>query len=98
MCVTGSLPRSLKQEVSRTNAEALLSTEDTVSLDTGDNVGLNTGEIDVAGRDSRSIRCGRYMDDIDVVVATLIAAVTFQLLYKLLVVTNRTILIRAWRF
>ena len=78
LCVTGSLPRSLKQEVSRTNAEALLSTEDTVSLDTGDNVGLNTGEIDVAGRDSRSIRCGRYMDDMDVVVATLIAAVTFQ--------------------
>ena len=50
----------------------------TLSPDTGDNVGLNTGEIDVAERDSRSIRCGRYMDDIDVVVATLIAAVTFQ--------------------
>ncbi|KAK9989040.1 hypothetical protein SO802_029279 [Lithocarpus litseifolius] len=62
LCVTGSLPRSLKQEVSRTNAEALHS----------------TGEIDVAGRDGRSIRVGRYMDDIDVVVAILIAAVTFQ--------------------
>ena len=78
MCITGSLPRSLKQVVSRTNAEALHSTGDTVSPDTGDNVGLNTGEIDVAGRESWSIRCGRYMDDIDVVVATLIAAVTFQ--------------------
>ena len=80
-------PSSLK-EVSRTYVPEHITGDPLVrdigGIDTEHNIGTGdfengatAGDIDIAGND-RYVWRGRYMEDIDVVVATLIAAVTYQ--------------------